>query len=143
MEYGIEVRLLKELAYMGHDFAGVGVAPSQFLMLWEGPNLENRNYDGVSVEINGERVKGRVSDRGRDIVFDVVKRYITEPVGEVGSRRNPGTARSGARDESEVSGVAEDKEDGSVEKAEGSRPLEAVNRLRRGFIWPPAVGEQR
>jgi hypothetical protein len=63
---GIEVRLVEKLAYTAHDFADEGVALGRSFMSWEGRNLENRDYDGVSVEteIDGERIKEGVSNRG-------------------------------------------------------------------------------
>ena len=44
----------------------------------------------VKVVINGERVKEGVIGRGRDVVSVVVKRHVTELMGEVDSRDNLG-----------------------------------------------------
>lgn len=59
-------------------------------MIPGGRNLENRDYGGAPAEINGERVKERVIGRGWDVISVAVKRYITEPFGEVDSYGSPG-----------------------------------------------------
>jgi len=47
-------------------------------MLWGGRNLENRDDDGESVKIDGERVKEGVIGCCWDVVFVAVKRHIIE-----------------------------------------------------------------
>ena len=60
-------------------------------MLWRDRNLENRDYDGVSVEaeINDEKVKEGVIVRSWGVVSVVVKRHINEFIGEVDSDDSP------------------------------------------------------
>ena len=60
-------------------------------MPWRDRNLENRDYDGVSVEaeINDERVKEEVIVRSWDVVSVVVKCHINEFIGEVDSDDSP------------------------------------------------------
>lgn len=70
---------------MGNDFADQEVTRSRSLMLLGDRNLEDRDDDGVSVSVNGERVEEGVGVSGRnwDVVVVFVERHIIEPMGEV------------------------------------------------------------
>lgn len=68
---------------MGNDFADQEVTRSRSLMLLGDRNLEDRDDDGVSVSVNGERVEEGVSGRNWDVVVVFVERHIIEPMGEV------------------------------------------------------------
>ena len=132
------VYLLQKFVYTAHDFADVEVALSQSLIPWGDRNPENRDYDHVWVQIDGERVKEGVSVCGLDVVkFAVVGRHITElVVGEVDTRDNPG---AGAQRRRGVRGR------GRGICGEGGRIRRTLavhaNRLRYGS-WLPAAGEQ-
>lgn len=68
---------------MGNDFADQEVTRSRSLMLLGDRNLEDRDDDGVSVSVNGERVEEGVSGRNWDVVVVFVERHIIESMGEV------------------------------------------------------------
>ena len=68
---------------MGNDFADQEVTRSRSFMLLGDRNLEDRDDDGVSVSVNGERVEEGVSGRNWDAVVVFVERHIIEPMGEV------------------------------------------------------------
>ena len=68
---------------MGNDFADQEVTRSRSFMLLGDRNLEDRDDDGVSVSVNGERVEEGVSGRNWDVVVVFVERHIIEPMGEV------------------------------------------------------------
>lgn len=75
---------------MGNDFADQEVTRSRSFMLLGDRNLEDRDDDGVSVSVNGERVEEGVSGRNWDVVVVFVERHIIEPMGEVDQRDGPG-----------------------------------------------------
>ena len=60
-------------------------------MPWGDRSPENRDYDGVSVEveIDDERVKEGMIVRSRDVVSVVINRHIDEFIGEVDSDDSP------------------------------------------------------
>jgi len=62
-------------------------------MAFGGRNPENRDYNGVSVdiEIDGERVKEGIIGRGWNVEFVVANLHIiTEVTSEIDQRNSPG-----------------------------------------------------
>ncbi len=96
--------------------------------------MENRYYNGVlvKIEIDGERAKEGVIGRGWDVVFVVVSLSSWVKLTRVGTLV---PVRTGAREDSKVSGAKEDGDSGICGK--GGRIMivgDHADRLRCGFV---------
>ena len=92
-------------------------------MPWVDRNTENRDYDSASIEteIDGERFKEGVSGSGWGVVLVVVRRHITELMGEVDSCSDPDAAMQWRGGEQSATNLYRTTWSGSIAERENNQ----------------------